>query len=110
MDNYTEDFFKFIEAQPSDKLINHSSWNSCAIGDFLEDLTGTRGEPGDSNTDEILEALEEEEGFIFESLNHGAPTEHTEEYDLSTYGGLSEYIAAFRGLDIDDYHGEYEYY
>ena len=28
-------FVEFCESQPEDKVIDHSTWESCAVGDFL---------------------------------------------------------------------------
>lgn len=40
-DNPTvEGFIDFVSSQPADKCINHSSWATCAIGEYLEcDIT-----------------------------------------------------------------------
>ena len=103
-----EQFFDFIGHQNEDERIGHCDWYCCAVGDFILAQTGTRPGPGDDSMDELLGALEEEEGFIYETLNHGsADWTSDEEYDIHTYGGLAAYIHDHRGLDKDDY-CEYE--
>lgn len=31
-------FIKFVMTQPSDRLLNHRSFSSCAIGEFIDDI------------------------------------------------------------------------
>ena len=31
------EFVAFTESQPEDKLIDHDSWETCAVGDFAKD-------------------------------------------------------------------------
>lgn len=105
-----EDFFDFIDHQNEDERIDHCGWYCCAVGDFIEASTGNRYTPGDESPDmdELLDALEAEEGFIYETLNQaGVSFGLEDEYDISTYGGLAAYIHDHRGLHIDDY-CEYE--
>lgn len=33
--NIYEEFVGFLNAKPKDEYINHSSWESCAVGDFF---------------------------------------------------------------------------
>jgi hypothetical protein len=38
-----QSFAAFVHYQPADKPINHSSWETCAVGDWAEYMTGSRG-------------------------------------------------------------------
>ena len=33
-----QDFIQFVASQPRDKIIDHTSWHSCAIGDYADSI------------------------------------------------------------------------
>ena len=37
-----ENFQTFVDQKPHEKVIDHFSWDSCAVGDFFEFVTGSR--------------------------------------------------------------------
>lgn len=47
-----EQLIAFIKAQPADRVIDHTSWHSCAVGDFAREVLGTDIPKFDPRVDE----------------------------------------------------------
>ena len=85
-----EGFVSFVHSQPEDRRIDHSSWDSCAVGDYARDM-GIAVDP-DGCSRGMLEfpdkVLTED---VMEVLN--SPMRHEEDEDyIGTYGDLSSFI------------------
>ena len=78
-----KEFVEFCERQPTNKGIDHSSWWSCAVGEFATHLGITDKYLSDRFTPKLL-------GFnieLYEKLN--------EPDGLATYGEFTNYIKTF---------------
>jgi len=90
----TDGFISFVNLQPKDRAIYHdSSWQDCAVGDYVTEQFGyctiCEDEHLEASSRMALE-LESEEIDLCNLLNTGGC--HQDDYDITTYGGLQEYI------------------
>lgn len=101
------DFVNFVTNQPKDKEIDHSTgWHSCAIGEFAtsrgvsvaDDILPPSWGKGQlrfciDKLNEIRIPCEDYQiggGTLYDTLGNG--TYPNDDYDISTYGGLSELL------------------
>ena len=97
-----ESFVSFVMAQPADRVIDHTSWESCVIGDYA-----AKDEPDQDRETESFMDLTDSVGFVIEETNptlyeilncHGEVwpdpiKDDQDEYKtIETYGDLQAYL------------------
>ncbi|UOL48598.1 hypothetical protein [Pseudomonas phage Astolliot] len=97
-----ESFVSFVMAQPADRVIDHTSWQSCAIGDYVASDDQEQDRETESFmdlTDSVGEILMETNPTLYEILNcHGEvwPDPIKDDDDefktIETYGDLQAYL------------------
>lgn len=94
-----DDFKAFVCKQDTVRLIDHTSFCNCAVGEYIRD--GNHGEYVEDVATDFLVELENDHYFIFESLNNGnAPTD---EESIASFGELCEFMAVHEGDGVFDY-------
>lgn len=112
-----EAFIHFAKTQPNERFIYHSSWCSCAIGNYHDEATSEP--PRNSNeivdlsggidfgpigVSPLLTELERNHRYIFESLNRGyvlAPGDE-DGHDIETYGSLAKFMEEYAFFNYDE--------
>ncbi len=109
-----ETFESFVRRQPSDRVIHHWTWQSCAVGDYLRESQEFSHDELDefvlNNEKEDLVPLLGNDEVLYESLNnhgmmiHGEPESNPHgdrqvcdenmdgETVIKTYGDLQSYF------------------
>lgn len=97
-----ESFVSFVMNQPADREIDHTSWQSCAIGDYVASDDQEQDRETESFmdlTDSVGFVIEEVNPTLYEILNcHGEVIDHTaddgedEFKTIETYGDLQAYL------------------
>lgn len=94
-----EDFVGFVKNQPADRVINHASWESCAIGDFVAKEQDRETDGFIDQTYTLSEIIDEANPELYEILNcHGEvwPDPIKDDQDepkiIETYGDLQAYL------------------
>lgn len=93
------DFVTFIANKPADELIEHTtvgsggnSWKACAVGKFAESAA--------LFISDVELMIQDKSMELYVALNDaGDELEELGEYNISTYGGLLEYI---NSLNLND--------
>lgn len=90
-----EGFVAFIACQPAEKAIDHCDWESCAVGEYLEN-PGVIGDKFDACSFANSELPHD----LLELLNtRGRNFDYR--YPVDTYGDLFEFIEKFYPEAID---------
>lgn len=97
-----EGFVGFVMAQPVDREIDHTSWQSCVIGDYAAKDDPDQDRETESFldlTDSVGSAIEEVNSTLYEILNcHGEvwpdpiKDDDNEFKTIETYGDLQAYL------------------
>ena len=107
-DTHFEAFLAFAEAQDSGRLIDHSSWCHCAIGNYHDEASSIppKGQEHlvklNVSRSPLLEELALDHSLIYECLNNGyVPDLTNEEYNIYTYRGLAAFMRDFQHESYD---------
>lgn len=85
MDRTTTDLMNFVKSKPKDRIINHISWHTCAVGDWWHNDIPIESRDKESWI-EISQWMEENATNWWTKIGCQA--------GVSTYGTLLEYMRA----------------
>lgn len=97
-----QSFVEFVNTQPADRVINHTSWEACAIGDWVAGDDQEQDRETDFFFDQTMHAcsvIGEANPTLHDILNcHGevfneSAADGEDEYKtIETYGDLQAYL------------------
>ena len=104
-----QEFIDFVASQPSDKIIDHTSWYSCAIGDYADNIDqlppsdtqlafmpigwGSHVKICIDNLKVLYVPNTGEMVTMYDVLEDGEITSNAiKDYEVNTYGGLHKLI------------------
>jgi hypothetical protein len=96
MNKVFKDFLEFIAHQPRDRSIDHDSWSSCAVGDYVRSLENCLAY--NVNLATMLDVLQENDPELRELLNTASDPDAWAA-QLDTYGKLGDFITGDRAND-----------
>ena len=77
-------FIDFIEAQPPQKIIDNTSWSTCAVGEYYKEVLGVEI----ADNIQYLHWLRETDEDLLLHLNNNF---------FATYGDLQSYLLIHKG-------------
>ena len=93
-----EAFYEYVRAQDPERTINHNTWHSCAVGDWVRE---SKDMPNIAWFDEglneyagCIDSLQDvqisEDENLYDVLNEASST--ASQYELNTYGQMQEFL------------------